>query len=199
MSITCPRVRLSSMINAVQPFNQRLNVKGGMLAAEEALGGLRKHFGAKADGGQWPSKGDENFKNLKGSNLDKMLARKALAVFLPTYLQELKRSKSLLSPDDMDHNIRNLIDAQVKYDGKTSIRYVAPVSPIAAELNIPTSLRTKVTASLFDVVKEWVKIAESGNQDRTKKVMKKWQRSFSDNNQQELADYLASKGYSDEV
>ncbi len=199
MSIICPRIRLSSNSSIVQPFGQRLNVKGGMLAAEEAVGSLKKHFGAKSDGGQWPSKGDENFKNLKGSNLDKMLARKALAVFLPTYLQELKSSKSLMSPDDMDHNMRNLIDAQVKYDGKSSIRYVAPVSRIAEELNIPMSKRTKVTASLFDVVKEWVKIAESGNRDRRKKVMKKWQRFFSDNNQKELADYLADKGYSDEV
>jgi hypothetical protein len=174
-------------------------IEGGMLAAEEALDSLKKHFGAKADGGQWPSKGDEKFRNLKGSNLEKMLARKALAVFLPTYLQELKSSKSLMTPDDMDHNIKNLIDAQVKYDGKSSIRYVAPISRIAEELNIPMSKRTKDSASLFDVVKEWVMIAESGNQDRTKKVMKKWQRFFSDNNQKELADYLASKGYFDEV
>lgn len=198
MSIICPRVKKSSNNSVIEPFGQRLNVKGGMLAAEEALGDLKKYFGAKADGGQWPSNFDEKFKNLKGSNLDKMLARKALAVFLPTYLQEIKSSKALLSPDDMGHNMENLINAQVKHDGKTSIRYVAPTSLIAAKLNIPTNLRTKVTASLFDVVKEWVKIAESGNQDRTKKVMKKWQRFFSDNNQKELADYLASKGYSDE-
>ena len=48
---------------------------------------------------------------------------------------------------------------------------------------------------------EWAKIAKSGSearQKRRKKVMKNWQRFFSDNNQEELANHLASKGFSDE-
>ncbi len=162
-------------------------IRGGMMddPYDNTMAALDKHFGESA---QFKAQIDDHFRNLSGTNFDKKITRKNLTVFLPTYMEELKHSEALMSPNNISHNLETLIEAGIKYDKKTYPRLIAN-QMIAQQLGVPV---TRNRASLKDIVEEWVKIAKM---KKRPKVMEDWKRYFEGNDQPELVEYLRKQGY----